>query len=210
MNAGQRDGEIAVLWLKAFGAHAITVPGPRSTEAYKPIVNPGKFEGLLPVLWRDGDDVIYSVPQRSASLARVIPVSALVQRAPVHGLDVAPMLPYVAALDDPSLPPAEFHWRNLHRATIHARVAADQVILVQTNYHPGWRASVGGAAREVSTDGLGLLVVRPQCNGECDVDLVFDGGTEAMMTRALSAAVTLAVLAWLIATLRRPKGDARV
>jgi hypothetical protein len=50
-------GELTILWLKAFGVHAVVVSGPRSTEVYKPFRNWKKFEGLLPVLWRDGDDV---------------------------------------------------------------------------------------------------------------------------------------------------------
>ncbi len=196
--AGERDGEICAMWLKAFGAHAITMHGAGSEEAYKPSNNPGKFQGLLPVLWREGDDAIYGVPQRSASLARVVPEAAVVARAPVHGLDVEPVAAYVAALDDPSLPEAEFRWRNRHAAVIRARPGPGRVIVVQTNYHPGWRATVGGEPREVFADGIGLLVVRPDCTGECSVELVFDGGTELRVARAISGVVTILMMIWLV------------
>ena len=35
MNAGQRDAEVCILWLKAYGCHAINVSGPESLEHYK-------------------------------------------------------------------------------------------------------------------------------------------------------------------------------
>ena len=106
MNAGDRDAEYSIFWLKAFGAHTVYVPGPGSTEHYRPFAHPRKFEGVLPVLWRDGGDVIYAVPARSKSLAHVMPASAVPARTPIHGLDIAPAQAYVAALDDPRLPPA--------------------------------------------------------------------------------------------------------
>ena len=82
MNAGPRDGEIAALWLKAFGVHGVHVPGPESHEHDKPFGNPHKFEGLLPVVWQEAGDTIYAVPQRSASLVYVTPRSALVDKEP--------------------------------------------------------------------------------------------------------------------------------
>ena len=83
MNAGEHDAEDSIFWLKAYGVHTIYVPGPASREHYHPIVNPHKFDGVLPVLWHDEDDTIYAVPQRSGSLAHVMPREALVTR-PAH------------------------------------------------------------------------------------------------------------------------------
>ena len=59
MNVKERHGQLSVLWLKAFGVQAIHVPGPESEESYKPFVHPDKFEGLLPVIWRENGDTIY-------------------------------------------------------------------------------------------------------------------------------------------------------
>ncbi|HTB18516.1 MAG TPA: glycosyltransferase family 39 protein, partial [Bryobacteraceae bacterium] len=72
LNAGARDGQVSILWLKALGARAVSVPGPHSAEYYKPFANPAKFEGLLPVLWRQNDDTIYAIPVRSNSLAHIV------------------------------------------------------------------------------------------------------------------------------------------
>ena len=113
-NAGDRDAEYSILWLKAYGCHAITVPGPQSREAYQPFRNPRKFEGVLPLLWHDEDDSIYAVPQRSTSLAHVIPADAVVVRPPIHGLDVPEVTRFVAAMEDPALPLADFSWQSEH------------------------------------------------------------------------------------------------
>ena len=116
MNAGNRDAEIAVFWLKAFGACTIAVTGPGSTDFFEAYPHPHKFDGILPLLWREGGDAIYEMPGRRASLAHVIPAEAVVKRTPAHGLDIEPARAYVAALDDPQYPgaglPMEGHERS--------------------------------------------------------------------------------------------------
>ncbi len=174
-NAGQQEGEVAVLWLKSFGVDAVAVSGPRSREFYKPFHNPRKFDGLLPELWRDGDDAIYRLPRRSTSLAHVMRPSDLAPRPPGGGLDVDPLRPYVAALDNPAYPLAEMNWRNRHSAVITSRLEKDQIVSIQITYHPGWRASVGGEPRRVYGDHLGQLVVEPACEGQCTVEIQYEG-----------------------------------
>ena len=88
------DGRGAVLWMKAFGVHAVEVNGPRSQEIYKDFTAPGKFEEILPEVWRSGDDVIYRVP--GESLAHVMKRDALVKRPPVNGLDTKEIAVFVA------------------------------------------------------------------------------------------------------------------
>jgi hypothetical protein len=190
MNAGARDGEIATLWLKALGAHAVSVPGPHSEEVYKPFVNPRKFDGLLPVLWREGDDTIYGVPTRSDSLAHVMAAGDLVRDPPVNGLDVAQLEKYVAALEAPVYPEAKWRWTSRHSAAIDATVAPGQVIATQVTYTPGWNAT----AAEVTQDGLGLLVLKPTCQGACQIALTYDGGAEWRITCLLSVGAMLLVL----------------
>ncbi len=185
-NAGEQEGEVAVLWLKAFGVDAVAVSGPASKEVFKPFRNPRKFDGLLPELRREGDDVIYRVPRRSQTLAHVIRPAGLAPRAPMHGVDVEPLRSYVAALDDPSLPPASFQWRNHHSATISATLEPDQLLSVQITHHRGWKASVEGRSRPVRRDNLGQMVIEPGCNGACTVELAFDGGAEMLVLRFLS------------------------
>ena len=61
-NMGAREGPVSLLWLEAFGVAAVEVTGPDGREFYKPFWNTRKFDGLLPVLWRSGGDVIYRFP----------------------------------------------------------------------------------------------------------------------------------------------------
>lgn len=196
-NAGARDAEISLLWLKAYGAGAIGVTGPASTEYFKPFWNPRKFDGVLPELWRDGGDAIYRVPRRSASLAHVIDRSALVTRPPENGLDVAPLEPLVAQLDDPARPAASFRWSDLHTAEIHAETAPGQVIFVQVTYDRGWRATEGGVEREVVPDALGMMAIVPLHAGPCDIRLRYEGSAEARLASILQLLGGAALLACL-------------
>jgi hypothetical protein len=195
-NAGARSAEVSVLWLKAYGARAISVSGPKSTDAYQAFANPRKFDGVLPLLWREGDDAIYEVPSRSPSLAHVIPAAAVVERTPIHGLDVEPVEPYVAALDDPRYPLAAFQWKGMSEAEIRATVDRGQVIAVQVTYDPGWEAYANGKRQPVRGDAIGLMVIEPDCHGPCEISLRYTGGKARVVTRAMSLAAMLVALAF--------------
>jgi hypothetical protein len=112
----------------------------------------------------------------------------------VHGLDVAELRTYVAALEDPSAPPATLEWEGPNRAVVRARLEPPEVISTQINYHPGWHARVAGMARRVYADGLGFMAIDPQCAGDCEIALEFDGGLESKICWGASAAVLLAGL----------------
>ena len=194
-NAGDRGAEFSLLWLQALGAQAIAVSGPQSPEAWRPFVHPRKFDGVLPVLWREDDTTIYRVPQVSIELAHVMRPAQLVSHPPIHGLDVADLRTYVAALENPTAPSATLEWLGSNRAVVRTRMEPSEVVSTQINYHPGWHARVAGTERRVYADGLGLMAIDPQCTGDCEIDLEFDGGVESKMCLAASAAVLLAVLA---------------
>lgn len=195
MNAGDRGAEFSLLWLQALGAQAIAVPGPQSPDAWKGFVHPRKFDGVLPVLWREDDTSIYRVPQVSGSLAHAMRRAQLVQHPPIHGLDVHEVRAYVAALEDPAAPPATLRWQGSNRALVRARLEPWEVISTQIDYHPGWHARAGGTSLPVFADGLGFMVIDPQCSGDCEMAIEFDGGVESKLCRTASAAVLLLALA---------------
>jgi hypothetical protein len=191
-NDGARDAELSLLWLKAYGAGAIGITGPASTEYFKPFRRPGKFDGVLPELWRDGDNAIYRVPRRSSSLAHVIDRSALVTRPPENGLDTGQLEKLVAQLDDPGKPVAYFRWLSLRTSQIRADVLPGQVIFVQVTYDPGWRAMEGSVPRVIVPDALGLMAIVPGHPGACDITLSYDRTNEeriAVVVQMLGAAV---------------------
>ncbi len=203
-NAGDRYVPASIEWLKAYGAQAIGVSGgPNSREFFKPYARPEAFQGALPVLWKEGGDIVYQVPGGLHSLAHVVQPSEIVQRPPFDGLDTQPLDAYVSALDRTGAHPASFRWINAHQARVDADIERGEVLSVQVTYNPGWHALVGGVQQPVRSDGLGLMVVEPSCAGSCSVDLVYDGGSR--WTRwALGIGLVLCFL-WPAWPLLKPK-----
>lgn len=202
---GETQGhEASVAWLKAFGCHAITVPGPGSRQTYKPFRRPAKFDGVLPVLWHEEDDTIYGVPQRSKSLAHVIPASAAIHHAPENGVDLTEINPFVGAMEDSKLPLADLKWLRADRAHISAPVQLGQVVAVQVTYDPGWTATANGQPASVTRDGIGLMTLHPHCSGACEIDLAFGQGPERTICWLASLLVTVAVAGTLLVRGTRP------
>ncbi len=193
--SAKHAADVSLLWLKAFGTQAITVPGEKSREFYHPLVFPHRYDGVLPVLWHDEDDSIFAIPQPSRSLARVVPANVLVARTPIHGLDVEPLRPFVAALDDSSMPLAELVWNSTTQARIRTTGAPGQAVSVAINWAPGWRSDVAGRPVEVRKDGIGLIALEPACNGPCEIHLEYGPSPEAWVCRIFSALVTLLLAA---------------
>jgi len=204
MGAEADEGNVAVLWMKAFGTRAIYVPGPTSGEFYKPFRNPAKFDGILPVLWHEGGDTIYGVPAQSESLAHVVSEGALVRTMPVNGIDLDQVKAYVSAIEDAAIPGADWQWKNWHSGTLHASVQPGQAISLQLTYNPGWHATWNGAAQKIRADGLDLMVIEPQCKGSCTLDLSYDGGIELRACLAASIAAMLLAGVLIIRTGRLP------
>jgi hypothetical protein len=190
MNTGSHDMEICSVWLKALGVRAFSVPGPLSDPYNRPFPHPERFDGQFPVLWHESDTTIYGVPMRSMSLAHVVPVNQLVQHLPINGLDIDEMKTYVAALDDPALPEASFQWSSRHTATITAQLKPGHAVSVQERYTPGWKAVANGQKVDVEHDGLGFMVLKPDC-GDCQIALSYDGGPELYATALASTFVTM-------------------
>jgi len=182
---------------------AVIVPGRDSPEFWRPHLRGHKFDGVFPVVWDERDTRIYAAPRPARTLAHVIPQQAVVSRPPAGLADTAQIVTYIAAVERAAAPSATFVWLQDSRARIHATLDASQVVSVQVTYHPGWKATTGARAVPISKDGLGQMILSPERPGDYDIGLVYDGGWEGTLCRALSAivllAVTLAVCCW-----RRP------
>ena len=200
LTAENRAFENSLLWFKALGVRAVAVSGPRSTEVYKPFHHPHKFDGHLPVLWRDGDDVIYEVPWRYYSIAHAMLPGDLAARTPAHGVDTAPLVPYVTAINRPDAPDLRVRWPDNETMVITGDLKPGQIVSVQENAHPGWHATVGGSTRRVFADKLGLLAVVPNCSGNCTIELHYDGGAEMRIAHWINRAALLGSLLWVLAS----------
>ena len=194
-NAGKDDAKVSIVWLKTYGADQIGIVGPESTEYFHPFWNPRKFDGVLPVLWRSGDNAIYDVCRRSRSLAHVVPPARLVSHRPENGLVIAPLVQYVEAIESPSAPRASMRWSGPNHAVIEADVPPGQVISLQVNYNRGWRATSQGVACPTYPDALGLLVIRPRGTGPCVIQLSWSD-TGLSVRWIAEATGLIAALAW--------------
>jgi hypothetical protein len=187
--------ETTVAWLKAFGCDAIVGDEPGSTEVYHPYNHPEKLKALRE-LWRDGHEAIYAISRARRSLAHVVRAADLLHEMPPPD-DTKPMEPFLAALDDPSLPNADFEWRGSSAADISANLRPDLLLYVQIAWDQGWHALVNGETRKTWADPLGQMVVEPRCSGPCSVNLVWDGGMEMHLARVVSPAALIAGLLWI-------------
>ena len=201
------DGESVAKWLRALGVEAVVVGGLRSRDAYRDYRDPDKFRDVFPELWRDGDDTIYAVPGSSQSLAHVISERQVVDRAPIYAVDIEPLEAYDRALRESRLSAADLQWRSPHQIDVTAEFEPSQLLSVQVSYHRGWRASVAGETRPIRSDGLGMMVIAPECDGTCTVELTYDGGIEMRLAQLASGLSVLGGIAWL--TVSRLRGRRR-
>jgi hypothetical protein len=188
--------ENTVAWLSALGCDAIVGGDPASGEAYHPYSHPEKLHDLRE-LWRGGAETIYAVPRARQSLAHVLRPADLLREAP-ETYNIKPMEPFLAALDDPSLPDAKFQWRNSSAASVSGDLEPGQLLYVQVAWDQGWNARVNGSRRKTWADPLGQMVVEPQCSGPCTVELVWDGGPEMRVARLLCPAALAVGLLWVL------------
>jgi hypothetical protein len=193
--AGDRQ-QLAIDLVRALGVDALIVGGKGSAEVYHPVAHPERFAGMTE-LWRDGGDVIYSVPSRSRSLAHVMQPGDLVQLPPV-AYDSTAMQTYLAALENPAYPPAEFHWRAPSAATVTAEMRPEQILSVQISWDQGWNALVDGRPVTIRGDRLGQVVIEPHCNGLCRVEMTYDGGAEGRWARRIQRAAFAAGVIWIL------------
>ena len=207
----EEDAHLSLLWLKAFGVGAVGISNKESREYWKPFSHPAKFDGVLPVLWSQSGVTIYQITGRTG-LAHVVPEAAIVRNPPKAPEDAPGLEPFVAALDDPAMPEAAFRWDGRNRAVIHTNASPGQTIAIAVSYHPGWHASAAGHTVEVRKDGLGLIWLRPECAGACEIQLDYDGGWELRLCRYVTYAALAGCVVGLLAcrtkTRRRPALEA--
>ncbi len=193
------DGERTAMWLRTYGVTSIVVSGPGGREVFREYRDPWKFEGVLPALWREGEDAIYDVPQRSPSLARVILPEHVVSRTPYNLEDTAPIEAYHEAIENEAYPVPDFRWESPHEAVAEAAMEPGQLLSVRIAHHPGWTATVDDREIPMRADGLGFIIAEPGCDGPCTVRLLYDGGTEMKVVRTLSGAALAVPLLLLLA-----------
>jgi hypothetical protein len=180
-------------YLQAVGAEAIVVSGAQSTDEYKDIKVPERFDGMLPILHRELGDTVYAVPQRSPSIAHVVRPSEIIPASATPNQ----VYDYSLVIEDPARPSADFQWLSDGVARIRADMTRSDVVSVQVPWFAGWKAWVGNRRIPISADGLGFQVLHPSCDGICEITLRWEGRPDRIPSAIVSLAA-LAVLVWLL------------
>ena len=191
------DPEMAVRWLTALGADAVIVSDKQSQEVYHDFRFPYKFAGVLPVLYDDHQgNVIYQVPRRYPSLARVVDAGRFQALHPLTPqTNIEALRAYTAAIEQGPDSRTTTTWDGTDRMRIHARVEQGQAIIVQVTYDPAWHAYVDGKVLRVHKDAADFSVIDAP-PGEHDIAFVFEMPLEnrigwALTELSLMAAATL-------------------
>jgi hypothetical protein len=143
---------------------------------------------------------VYRVPERTPGLARVVRRRDVIAHAPANGIDVTELRPFVAALDDPSLPLSKFEWQDADDARITGTLTPDEVYSVAVNYDKGWTASRDGHDVPLHADGMGMIVVEPGCSGNCEIRLHWSAGWEPAFVIAAFLLTLAGCVAWCLVT----------
>ena len=182
--------ELTRKWLQAYGVRAIIANTPSSTEEYRDFHNAEKFDGILPILHREAGDIIYGVPARSPGIAHAILQNEAISAVPTV-LEDPQLDRYLSGIEHADRPEVKAEWMANSKIRLTGNLAPEHLISVQVAYARGWRATVNQQPRNISTDGLGNIIVRPECAGPCTIDLVYHGPPDKPFAIALSAIVFL-------------------
>jgi hypothetical protein len=176
--------KLGITWLQAMGVHAIIANGPESTDDFKNYQKPERFDGVLEELHREHGDVIYRIPQRSTSLTHVLHMGEEIAAVSTWPPSVDR---YVAAIEDPTREEAQCWWSDAGHARIRTRLLRGDVLSVQVAYFSGWKARVRGESRRVRPDGIGFVVIEPECEGDCEIELAWTGRWDKWVSAVVSA-----------------------
>jgi hypothetical protein len=190
-----KDVRPTILWMQAMGVDAVYVSDQRSQEEYKDFVYPQKFVGALPVLYDDGKgNVLYGIPRRFASRARVVETAKLnAAKVPRANYDADYLQVYVDAIEKGPDVPATVERRGTDAMVVRARVGEGQSVLVQESWDSPWRARVDGRDVGLRKDVMGMMVVDAP-PGEHVIELSFETPLENQVGRVVTGLTLLGLI----------------
>jgi hypothetical protein len=192
--------EMSVRWLTALGADALIVSSKQSQNPYRDFTFPEKFSAVLPVLYDDRQgNVIYRVPRRYPSLARVVDRARFEALRRLEQTNIDLLRAYTAEIEEGPDSPTATAWKGSDEMRVHARVAPGQSILVQVTYDPAWHAYAGGRPLPVHRDHGADFSVIDAPPGDYDIAFVFETPLEnriGWVLTCLSLAIAGALLAF--------------
>ena len=196
----ERNVANALPLLQCFGVDYLVAHEAKSQEVYKDLENPRKYAELLTQVYDDGaGNLIYQVPRRYPSLARVVDTAQLA-RIPTPGADLAPAITaaYVEAMEKGPPQPATLTWQGTDAFRLRAQVSEGQSLTAMVTYDPAFHAYAQGKPIPIQPDVLGQMHfnVPP---GNADLTVVFERPLQNTIGLLLTATslLTLVGLCWL-------------
>ena len=187
------EAEDTLAKLKALGAEYVVVHGPKSQEYYRDFVRPERMAAALQPLYHTADDTIYALPPRR--------LAYLVRPEEIPHSDVREhhdaLTRYIAAIEDPSRPALHSQWIGAGTLAMTGAAPSGDLVTVQVNADPGWRATQDGHDIAITQDKLGFVVLHPSPAAATRMELIYRGTIEQRIMAAVSALTWLAcLLAW--------------
>jgi hypothetical protein len=188
--------EASVLWLQCLGVDAVYVPGPGSQEIYKDYKIPEKFVGVLPPIYDNHHgDVIYRVPRRNLTRARVVETAQINAVGRPQYYNLLPSLrAYADAIEKGPEQPITLEHDGPDAMRVRARLSPGQSIVVQESYDPAWHAWSGRVPLRVRKDAMGFMIIDAP-PGEQEVRLQFITPLENRVGRVITP-MTLLIMVW--------------
>ena len=184
----------ALDWLQAYGIDFAISHEAKSQEIYHDLTEPRKFSSIATQIYDDGEgNLIYQIPRRFSSLARVVDTAQLTKIPNLAGDGTQEIVSaYAAAMENGPDSPASLEWQGTDAFRIRARVASGQSLVAMVTYDPAWHAYSNGQPVPTRIDALGQihLLVPP---GDVDVHVVFELPKQNLAGRALTLLSLFAV-----------------
>ncbi len=167
--------EPSIKWMQLMGVDSVVVMDKTSQEEYKDYQFPEKFKGKLPVLFDDHmGNVIYRVPRRYPSLARVMECATL---------DALPMVmdqptpeqmdAFLEVFEHGPEVPTQTWWETTEVFHVKTHLASKkQCIIAQVSYDKAWAAASGLNRVVLKPDRLGLIRIEAW-EGDHDIRVEF-------------------------------------
>jgi hypothetical protein len=176
------DPHLDIAWMQAFGVDQVMVNDKTSALPIVDFEHPHKYQGVLPVLWEDGQgNWIYAIPRKHAGLARVVDAARYAAlQPPASGDDQERIQAYVDVLERSSPAVAATRWLSSDSLEIRAETASGQAIAVH-----------------VERDAFGQMRIQLP-PGKHQLQLQFDTPLENTVGRWLTAGFLGLVLALLL------------
>lgn len=195
-----REAEASIRWMQILGVDTVLVNGKQSRENYHDFQYPEKFRGKLAVLYDNQiGDVIYDVPRRYRSRARVVDRAAHSALPVITGNgEVRELNAWYDVVERGPEARTETRWEGTDTLHVSATVREGQSVWVQESFDSNWTARIEGRSVPVREDNLGFMIIDvPPGNHEIRLDFPLPWANLLGRIVTLLSFTVLAGLIWL-------------